>query len=149
MHGNLIDFMTPQVVADNRAAGTSDYNSSPVDLQTHEGVLFAVPISTGANTGTLIATAQEGASTSSFNALSGTSAAYTATTDTDQSNNVVVLVDVYRPKDRYVRLNVNRGDENVTVGPIVAMPYRPQIAAVAPSTANGVEAYSRTQSPST
>ena len=146
---NLARQVKLDVVAEARAAGSSEYQSSAVDMQGFEGVAFIVPISThdGGTTQPALAsvTLQEGpASTGPFNALSGSSASFTYTTDADSR---VLVSDVYRPKDRYVRASVVRATtDQASIGPIVAAQYGAAKQAVSHGSDISI-AY--TQSPST
>jgi|TARA_R100000808_G_scaffold1214_3_gene5709 hypothetical protein len=114
------DIITAQV-ANLTTAGTSAHNSSVVDMSGAEGVRFVVPITAALATSVVTAQAYEGATTAAFNATSGT-ATITATTDTS-GNNTVMVVDVYKPNDRYVQLRTTRATANATLGAIVAEKY--------------------------
>lgn len=135
-----------RVVADHRPAGTSNYDTAPVDMANFEGVRFLIPISTHLDTGTVAATFAMGATTSAFNTLLATSANMTGTTDADSR---IMLVDIYRPSDQFVRGTITRATANTSIGPITAELYGASRMDVTQSTANGVIDTDYVQSPST
>jgi len=102
-----------------RAAGTSNYSVN-VDMAGYESVQWIIPVSTHTNAGTVAATFGEGASTSSFQTLTATSANVTGTTVADS---MVMLVDIIRPKDQFVQCTITRATQNSSIGPIVACLY--------------------------
>lgn len=146
MGNQLLPVTKHVVVANYRAAGTSNYSSTPVDMQGYDGVKFYVPVSTHTAAGTVAATFSEGASTSAFNTLTATSANMTGTTDADSR---VMVVDIYRPKDRYVRTTITRATQNTSIGPIVAELYGASKMAITQSTGDGIIDTDTVQSPST
>ncbi len=135
-----------RVVASHVGAGTSNYTATPVDMQGFEGVRFIIPISTSANTASVIATFGEGASTSAFTTLSGTSVSHTGTATAVSK---VMLCDIYRPKDRYIQATITRATANASVGAITAELYGGSKLSTTNSTAYGVSDTDTVFSPST
>ena len=135
-----------RVVAGGKAVGTANYNTTPVDLQNYEGVRFIIPVSTNTNTATVVGTFAEGATTSAFNTLVGTSVSFTGSGSTAAK---VMLADIYRPKDRYIRATVTRATANTTMGPVVAELYGAHKLSVSNSTAYGIVDTDTVFSPST
>lgn len=102
-----------------QASGTSAVNSDSVDMQGWEGVMFVTEMGT-ANAGNYVNAAQS-SDNSTFNDLEGTRV--TPSTDGDQ-----ILVDIYRPRARYVRLEAVRAGSATTLETIIAIRYGPRKA---------------------
>ena len=104
------------------AAGTTDQNSSSVDMQNYEGVLFLAAF------GTLTASqitqmkaqqsSDDGAS-DAFADLLGTLTGPLA----DADGNKLLVLDVFRPRERYVRCVVDRGTANAVIDGVIAIQY--------------------------
>jgi hypothetical protein len=86
-------------VADHTAAGTSTVNATGVDMAGYEGVIFITSFGTAAADNSI--NAQQSTDNSSFADLAGTSVV-SGTSDED------VWVDIYRPLERYVRIEAIR-----------------------------------------
>lgn len=95
------------------ADGTSLVTSDTVDMQGFDGVLIFTTINV-ANAGNYM-TAQQSADDSTYNDLEGTKVICTAT-------NQVVALDIYRPIDRYIQVDVTRTSSTV-LGEIYALQY--------------------------
>lgn len=102
---------------DHTTAGTSAVNSDEVDMQGYEGVLFITSFGTAAADNTVNG-AQSSVSGGTFVDLLGTSVA-SGTSDED------VWLDIYRPIDRFVRLEAARGTSS-TLESIWAIQYGPK-----------------------
>lgn len=103
---NLVKDVKITKVLGNTTTGTSTVNTSTVDMQGYEGVVFLASISTAAaNNGIK---AQQGQQSGMGDAadLAG-SQLLSDGTKTD------LLLDIYRPQDRYVRAAVIRGTTTV------------------------------------
>jgi hypothetical protein len=103
------------VKATQTSAGTA-VNSDGVDMTGWEGVIFLGAMHT-ANAGNS-ANAAQGADNSNFDDLEGTKIV-------PGDNGDSFMIDVYRPKDRYVRCEVVRAGANTVLGEIYAIQYRP------------------------
>jgi hypothetical protein len=103
------------------AAGVTNVNGNHVDMQGFDGVLFIAVL--GALTATQVTSlkAQSGklSNDSDQADLAGTNTGPAADTD---SNKTLVL-DVYRPQDRYVRPVLVRGTANAVLQALLAIPY--------------------------
>lgn len=103
------------------AAGVSDQNSTIVDMQNFEGVLFLA--SFGALTATQVTQikAQQGAASDLSDAqdLLGTLVGPLA----DADGNKCLALDVYKPRERFVRLVVDRGTANAVIDGVIAIQY--------------------------
>lgn len=103
-------------VQDHTAAGTSAVNSDGVDMTGYDGVCFITSFGTAAAGNTLEAAQSE--DNSSFSDLLGSSVT-SGTSDED------VWIDVYRPRERYVRVEAARGTSS-TLESIWAILYHPR-----------------------
>lgn len=101
------------------AAGTTDQESSSVDMQGYDGVLFVAAF--GALTATQVTSINAAQSTddSSFADLEGTKVGPLA----DADGNKLLVLDVYRPQERYVRCHVDRATANAVIDGVIAIQY--------------------------
>lgn len=109
------------------AAGTTDVNSDVVDTANFDGCLFITAfgaIVAGAVTSVKI---QQGAASNMSDAadLAGTAIAVA-----DDDDNQIVIHDIYRPRERYLRATVDRGTQNATVDGQIAILYGPRVQPV-------------------
>lgn len=120
MIGLLKDVLITRVM-NAVAADTSDQNSSIVDMQGYEGVLFVA--SFGTLTATQVTSLKAQQDTDSAGGtmadLTGTSVGPLA----DGDSNKVLVLDVYRPLERYVRCVVDRGTANAVIDSVIAIQY--------------------------
>lgn len=93
--------------------GTAEFDSSSVDLQGWDGVLFVGSIGT-ANAGNYFK-AQDSADNAAWNDLAGSKTGANATEG---------IIDLYKPTNRYARLGVIRAGATTTVDPTIAILYR-------------------------
>jgi hypothetical protein len=101
------------------AAATTDITSDAIDTAGYDGCLFIVPfgaIVSGAATS--IKAQQCDTSGGSYADLEGT-----AQTVADTDDDKLFYVDVFRPREQYLKLVVDRGTQNATVGGIIALLY--------------------------
>ena len=122
--GNLIEQVkiSQVITPTNGAAGTSDINSSILDMSGFQGVAFVVTmgaITSGAVTSIKV---QQGAAADMSDAADLEGSAQTIA-DTDDEK--VFVSDVFRPRERYVRLVVDRGTQNAVVSAANALQYGP------------------------
>jgi cystathionine beta-lyase/cystathionine gamma-synthase len=113
-----------EVGAPVAAAANTDSNSDRIDMQGYEGVMFVCPLTDSVNTGvaTLKVEQNTADSDSGMAALSGASAAATSAAD-DDLNNLLLVVDVYRPTERYVQAVRTSGTANIAFGTLTAILY--------------------------
>lgn len=123
------------------SAGTTDVNSGVVDTQGYEGVAFVAQVGAIAANGAVTVKAQQDTASNMATAadIAGTSQGATADTD----DNKLIVVDIYRPQERYVRLAITRGDSgNSTIDSLIAIKYLPQHKPVTQGTdVYGVEVF--------
>lgn len=106
------------------AAGTTAINGAAVDMQGYSGVIFVAVL--GALTANQVTSikaqvSDDGATgwTDLEDSLTGPAA------DTD--GNKMLILDIYRPKSRYVRLVVNRATANAVLDDLLAMRYHARL----------------------
>ena len=100
------------------AAGTTDINSSSVDMANFDSVQFVVAFGTITATAVTSCKLQTSSDDSSFNDLTGT-----AITVADDDDNQVVVLDLGKPLERYIRCTVDRGTANAVVDGIFCQQY--------------------------
>jgi hypothetical protein len=102
------------------SSGTTDLESDVVDTAGFEGCVFVGSIAT-ANAANYAKVQQCDTSDGSFADLEGTKL---VTGDNGDS----YLIDVYRPRERYLKLYVERGGAATVTGDVYAILYGPRVA---------------------
>jgi hypothetical protein len=112
-------------VNNSAAAATTEIDSSILDMQDWDGVLFLALLNTVVDNCVLTLKAQGNTanSTSGMADLTGSSATLTAAS----SSNGVLAVNVYRPIKRYLRAVLLRTTQNATLDGIIAIQYRGRV----------------------
>ncbi len=107
------------------AAATTDINGTTLDMSGFEGVAFIVTM--GEITAGAVTSAKVQQDTASG---MGTAAdlAGTGITIADDDDEQVFVLDVPNPKERYVRLVVDRGTQNAVVASAIAIQYGARLA---------------------
>lgn len=103
------------------SAGTTDVTSSVIDTLGFDGVKIYTSfgaITSGAVTSVKVQQSSDDGSADSYADLEGTSI-----TVADDDDNQVVVHDIYRPRERYMKCIVDRGTQNAVVDGIVAVLY--------------------------
>lgn len=105
-------------------ASSTDSNSTRLDMAGYEGVVFFTTIADSVATGvaTLKVEQNTADSDSGMAALAGASASLTCAVN-DDINGKVLVVDVYRPKERYVQGVRVSATANIAFGEIYAIRY--------------------------
>ncbi len=111
------------------AAGTSDQTSSALDTQGYEGVRFIALF--GALTATQVTSikAQQSSDDGSSDAYSDIAGSGSAALD-DADGNQMLILDIYQPQKRYLKLVVDRGTANAVIDGVIAELYRPRVMPV-------------------
>ena len=115
-------------VMDAVAAGTSDQNSSSVDMKSFDAVTFAVGFGTITASAVTSIKVQGSDDDSSFSDLAGT-----AITVADSDDNKIVLAEINCPQQRYIRVVVDRGTQNAVIDFGVALQSKANAAPVTQS----------------
>jgi hypothetical protein len=103
------------------AAGTSDVNGATIDMQNFEDVTFIVGFGTITSSAVTSIKAQQGAASDMSDAadLLGT-----AITVADDDDNQIVALEITQPRERYVRVVVDRGTQNAVIDFGIALQTR-------------------------
>lgn len=129
--------MNPQMLpgVDIREAGapvaagsTIDNNSDRIDMANYEGVVFVVPITDSVDTGVATLTIEQNSADSDTGmaALSGAVSTVTSAAN-DDLNGQVLIVDVYRPRERYLQAVRTSATANIAFGTVIAILYGPRV----------------------
>lgn len=125
--------VTQVVDATAGAAGVTAINSDSVDMEGFEGVLFVAIMGAILATAVTSVNAAQSEDDSSFADLEGT-----GQTIADDDDEQLFAIDVYRPGEQYVRVEVSRGTANATVQSVLAIQYGPNSRATAFAVANAI-----------
>ena len=114
-----------EVGAPVAAAANTDQNSDRLDMSGWDGVMFIVSITDSVATGVATLTVEQNTSDSDTGmaALSGAVATKTCVVN-DDINNQLLIVDVYRPRERYVQGVITSGTANIAFGNTIAIQYQ-------------------------
>ena len=112
------------------AAGTAAIDSTGVDMQDYDGVIFLALLNTVVAGAQIDLGAQESADNATWGATIAAAQTATITDAGGASSNKYLAVDVYRPAKRYVRAELRRQTQNVTVDGILAIQYRSRVKPV-------------------
>ncbi len=117
----LTDYANPIQVSTVTAgaAGTSDITSTAVDMAGYDGCLFIVPF------GAIVSGAVTSIKLTQCDTTGGAYAdlAGTGQTVADTDDDKTFLIDIQAPQEQFLKLVVDRGTQNATVGGIYAIPY--------------------------
>ena len=113
-----------EVGAPVAAASNTDGNSDRIDMQGYEGVMFVCPITDSVATGVAVLKVEQNTadSDSGMAALTGASATVTSAQN-DDVNDTLLVVDVYRPTERYVQAVRTSATANIAFGSVIAILY--------------------------
>jgi hypothetical protein len=103
-----------------QVAGTTDITSDTIDMQGFDGVLFLAHMGTITSGAVTSLKGQQGAASGMGDAadLEGT-----GVTIADTDDDKVIGLDIFEPRERYVRCIVDRGTQNAVVDSITAIQY--------------------------
>lgn len=111
------------------AAGTTDVNSTGVDMQGFEAVTFAVAFGTITSNAVTSIQIDHSDDDSTYVAVAGSKV-----TVADTASNKVAITEAVRPEKRYVRCTVDRGTANAVIDGIFAMRTRSRVAPITQGT---------------
>lgn len=107
------------------AANNTSDGSDILDMSGYEGIIFIVPITDSVDTGVATLTVQQNTANSSSGMASLSGAVATATSAaTDDLNGKLLVVDVYRPRERYIRSLLTSATANIAFGDTIAILYQ-------------------------
>jgi hypothetical protein len=107
-----------RVMNDYTAGATSETGSS-VDMNGFDGVMFLAAVGALSSTQVTELKAQSAPDNSTFNDIAGSHTGPLA----DANSNATLLLDIYRPQQRYVRPVFVRGTANAVIDGIWAIQY--------------------------
>jgi len=121
----LKNCLIKEVAAPVAAASDTDQNSDILDMQGYDGVCFIVPVTDSVATGVATLTVEQNSDNSDTGmaALSGGAATGTSA-ENDDLNNKLLIVDVYRPRERYVQGVITSTTANIAFGNMIAIQYK-------------------------
>lgn len=116
-----------EILAPISAGSSIDSDSDIIDMEGYEGVTFITPITDSADTGVATMNIEQNSvdSSSGMAALSGAVATVTSAAN-DDINGQLLVVDVYRPEERYLRANLTSATANIAYGNTIAIKYGPK-----------------------
>lgn len=122
---NAVDIR--EVGAPVTAGSSIDDNSDRIDMAGYEGVIFVATITDSVATGVATLTVQQNTADSDTGmaALAGAVATATCAVN-DDLNNELLIVDVYRPRERYVQAVRTSATANIAYGNVIAILYGPR-----------------------
>jgi hypothetical protein len=101
------------------AAAQTAITSDAIDTAGYDGCLFIVPIGTIASTAVTSIKAQQcDTSGGSYADLTGTNQAIA-----DDDDNKLKYIDIFRPREQFLKCVVTRGTADATIGGIIAVLY--------------------------
>lgn len=118
---NLSNMCSAIRVSSAVAAGTTDVTSSAIDMQGYEGalIIFAFgTITSGAVTSCLVHQSSDDGGADAYTALLGS-----GVTVADDDDNQIVIIDVYKPRERYLKGVIDRATQNAVVDGIFVLRY--------------------------
>jgi len=118
---NLAKMVSAIRVSNAVAAGTSDVTSSAIDMQNYEGCLMIFALGTITASAVTSCKAQQSSDDGGSDAyadLTGTSI-----TVADDDDNQIVILDIYKPKERYLKGIIDRATQNAVVDGIFVLRY--------------------------
>lgn len=135
---NLLKNTKILVVDDAESAGSSiDADSAIVDTQGYEGCMFVTVITDSVATGVATMTVEQNTANSGTGmaALGATGVATATSAQNDDLNEKALVVDVYRPRERYLRVNRASATANIAYGNVIAILYGARKAPVSQDSA--------------
>ncbi|MCA9903836.1 MAG: hypothetical protein KC547_08270 [Anaerolineae bacterium] len=107
------------------AANNTDDDSAIVDTQGYDGVVFVTTITDSVITGVATMTIEQNSANSGTGMAALSGAVATATSGAnDDLNGKTLIVDVYRPRERYLRANRVSATANIAFGECHAILYK-------------------------
>ena len=117
-------------LATDAAASNTDADGAVVDTQGFDGCVFVTAIADSASTGVATLNVKQcDTSGGTYAALSGASATATCSTN-DDLNTQLLVVDVYRPQERYLKANITSATANIAFEATYAILYNGRNAPV-------------------
>ena len=106
------------------AAGSADENGASVDMQNYEGVMFIAMLGTLSASQVTTMKAQQSSDDGSADAFTDITGSQTDAMADDDDNQCIIL-DVVKPRERYIRPVLERATANAVIDGIIAIQYGP------------------------
>lgn len=122
MHPSLLNDVKITVVEAAAGAAQTALDSDILDMSGYEGVVFIAMLGdvTSGSVLTLAAQQNTANSASGMATLAGSATFTAGATDADSK---ALVLDVYRPRERYVRAYLTRTTQDAIVGGVIAIQY--------------------------
>ena len=121
------------------AAGQTVQNGAVIDMANFEGVVFIAALGTLASGAVTGIKAQQG---NQANLSDAADLAGTAVSIADTEDNELLVLDIYRPAERYVRAVVTRGTADAVIDGVIAIQYGARVLPVTQdTTVAGIETH--------
>lgn len=117
------------------ASGSADRTGATLDMQGWDGVLMIVKFAAIADTAVTKIKAQQGEASDMSDAADLAGTGIDVAGDDD---NQIFIIDIYRPRERYVRLYVDKDASNATAESAVYIQYKGRKGPVDNNVANAV-----------
>lgn len=124
MH-NLLRFTDVRRALNATAAGSTAVNGTVIDMLGYNGIAFAVLFGTLTATQVTKIKVQQGTASDGSDMADLAGSASPALADAD--SNKMLITEVYRPRERYVRVVVSRGTANAVIDGAVALLSRAEL----------------------
>ena len=124
MRNLLNDIEIANVSAPVAAGSAIDQNTSIIDMQNFEGCIFIAPVtdSVAAGVATLAIEQNDVESDVGMKALMEAEAMLTSVVD-DDLNDKFIVIDIYKPKKRYIQGVLTSTNANIAFGNVTAIKY--------------------------
>lgn len=122
-------------------ASNTDDDSAIVDMQGFDGVMFLCPLTDSAQTGVASMAVQQNTANSATGmaTLTGMTATVTSAAN-DDVNGKLLIADVYRPMERYLRVKRTSATANMAFGDVIAILYHGRTGPTAQAAAAAIVA---------
>jgi len=119
------------------AANNTDDDSDIVDTSGFNGCLFVCEITDSVDTGVATMTVEQNTANSAVGmaALAAAGVATATSAANDDLNEKYLIVDVYRPRERYLRVNRTSATANIAFGTVMAILYENKKGPITQATA--------------
>lgn len=121
MSQNLAKAISAIRVSNAVAAGTTDVTSSVIDMQNYEGALIVFAFGTITASAVTSCKAQQSSDDGGSDAYADLLA--TGITVADDDDNQLVILDIYKPRERYLKGIIDRATQNAVVDGIFVFRY--------------------------
>lgn len=122
MHPSLLNDVKVTVISPAAVAAQTAIESDILDMSGYEGVLFLAVLG-DVTTGSVLGLAAQQNIANSTSGMATLAGSATFTAGASDADSKVLALDVYRPRERYVRAYLTRTTANAIIGGIIAIQY--------------------------